>query len=131
MATIIFPAGAAGNNYYVAVKHRNHLETWSALPVALTTNTNYDFSTGTNNAYGDGVNPSMKNLGGNVYGFYGGDSNNDGTVDGSDMSMVENGAAAFEYGYNVNDITGDGATDGADLSLLENNAQLFLFYARP
>ncbi len=129
--TVIFPAGVSGNNYYIAVKHRNHLETWSASPVAFTLNTNYDFSTGINKAYGDGVNPAMKNLGGNVYGFYGGDSNNDGTVDGSDMSMVENGAAAFEFGYNANDITGDGATDGADLSLIENNAQLFLFYARP
>ncbi len=131
LASVEFPAGVKGNTYYLAIQQRNHLETWSALPVTFFSNTSYDFSTGTHMAYGDGVNPSMKNLGGNVFGFYGGDSNNDGSVDGSDLSMVENGAIAFEFGYNANDITGDGATDGSDLSIIETNAQHFLFYASP
>ncbi len=130
-AAVTFPGVVSGNNYYIAVKHQNHLETWSSAALAFSTTTNYNFSTGINKALGDGINPSMKNLGENVFGFYGGDVNQDGAVDGLDMEMVENGASSFEFGYHYNDVTGDGATDALDLSLIENNAQLFLFYARP
>lgn len=122
---------AEGSAWYIAVRYKNHLETWSAAPVVLTSNTNYDFSNLVTKAYGDGVNPPMINFGGNVFGFYGGDINQDGTVDALDMSVVENDASNFSFGYNISDITGDGATDASDTQVIENNVQLFLFYARP
>ena len=37
------PAGALNNYYYIVVKHRNSLETWSKTPVLFTTNTIFGF----------------------------------------------------------------------------------------
>jgi len=130
-ATAIFPGATLGNAYYVAIQHRNSIETWSANPVTISTTTSYDFTTGLVKAYNDGVNPSMKSLGGGVFGFYGGDVNQDGTVDGSDMNDVDNNTALGAFGYDSSDVNGDGATDGLDMNVVDNNTQAGLFYARP
>ncbi len=130
-ATIQFPATVNGNPYYIAVKHRNHMETWSKLPVTFTGTTTYDFSDALGKAYDDGANPPMAAVAGGKFAFYGGDVNQDGTVDASDMADVDNDNAAFAFGYNVTDASGDGATDASDISIVDNNQQLFLFYARP
>jgi hypothetical protein len=39
-----FPAAALNHSYYVAVRHRNSLETWSRNPVLFTNNTSFDFT---------------------------------------------------------------------------------------
>lgn len=39
-----FPASVIGNSYYIVIRHRNSLETWSKLPVTFSSVTNYDFS---------------------------------------------------------------------------------------
>lgn len=128
-ASIQFPGATIGNSYYVAVKHRNHVETWSHDPVAFTATTNYDFTQALSSAYDDGVNPPMKALGDGNYGLYAGDINQDGTVDGQDMNVIDNNNGFF--GYDNSDINGDGATDGQDMNFVDNNSQLGLFYARP
>ncbi len=130
-ATIQFPATVNGNPFYIAVKHRNHMETWSKLPVMFTGTTSYDFSDALGKAYDDGANPPMAAVAGGKFAFYGGDVNQDGTVDASDMADVDNDNAVFAFGYNVTDASGDGATDASDISIVDNNQQLFLFYARP
>ncbi len=130
-ATMQFPAAVNGGSYYIAVKHRNTMETWSKNPVAFTNTTLYDFSDGLNKAYDDGVNPPMKNMGSGIYAIYSGDVNKDGAVDASDMSEIDNDIAGFAFGYNDTDVSGDGATDASDLSVVDNNQSLFLFYARP
>lgn len=73
----------------------------------------------------------MAAVSGGNFAFYGGDVNQDGTIDASDMADVDNYNAVFAYGYNVTDINGDGATDASDIAVVDNNQQLFLFYARP
>lgn len=40
-----FPPAAAGNAYYIVVKPRNGLETWSKIPVPVSAVTNFDFTT--------------------------------------------------------------------------------------
>ncbi len=40
---VIIPASFNGGSYYIAVLHRNSIETWSKLPVTLGFNTTYDF----------------------------------------------------------------------------------------
>jgi hypothetical protein len=130
-ATAIFPGATLGNAYYVAIKHRNSIETWSTNPITINAVTNYDFTTGLDKAYSDGVNGAMKSLGGGVFGFYGGDVNLDGTVDGSDMNDVDNNTALGAFGYDSSDVNGDGATDGLDMNVVDNNTQIGLFYARP
>lgn len=129
MATVNFPQAVIGNNYYVAVKHRNHVETWSHDPVLFSATTGYNFTQALSAAYDDGVNPPMKSLGDGNFGMYAGDINQDGTVDGQDMNVIDNNNGFF--GYDNSDINGDGGTDGQDMNFVDNNSQLSLFYARP
>ena len=130
-ATMQFPSTLMGNEFYIAVKHRNHMETWSKLPVTFSSITEYDFTDNLLKAYDDGVNPPMTAVAGSKFAFYGGDVNQDGTVDGSDANDIEIGANNFDYGYNSADANGDGETGGQDANIVEINANLFLFYARP
>ena len=130
-ATVDFPATVSGNSFYIAIKHRNSIETWSKLPVLFTSTTTYDFSNALSKAFDDGVNSPMAAMGSNVFALYGADVNQDGTIDASDMSDVDNDISIFAFGYNATDASGDGATDASDISLVDNNQQLFLFYARP
>jgi len=130
-ASVQFPAATIGNSYYIAIKHRNSVETWSAAPVAISSTTSYDFSTGLSQAYGYGVNDPMKQVGLGVYAIYGGDVNQDGGVDIFDLTQAENEASTFSFGYNSGDCNGDGGTDIFDMTLIENNGALFIFTARP
>ncbi len=132
LTTLLFPGAAIGGSFYISVKHRNSLETWSASPVNFSTDsTSYDFTTGLNKAFSDGVNPSMKPLSDGKYALYGGDVNQDGTVDGGDMNEVDNNSSIAAFGYDNSDANGDGATDGLDMNIIDNNTQLGLFFARP
>jgi hypothetical protein len=130
-ATMQFPAAVNGNAWYVAVKHRNSIETWSANPVTFSATTSYDFTTSAGQAYGDGVNAPMQLMAGGVYGIYGGDVTQDGTVDASDMAEIDNDNNVLAFGYNISDANGDGATDASDMAIGDNNQQLLLFFARP
>ncbi len=128
-ASMQFPGAVNGNSFYIAVKHRNSIETWSKLPVPISNNITYDFSTGLIKAYDDGVVASMKNVGNNVYALYSGDINGDGAIDGQDMNVIDNELGFF--GYKISDVNGDGGTDGLDMNFVDNNSQLGLYYARP
>ncbi len=130
-ATVDFPAAVSGNAFYIAIKHRNSMETWSKLPVLFTSTTSYDFSNALSKAYDDGVNPAMAIASAGVYAIYGGEVNQDGSIDASDMADTDNDIALFAFGYNATDASGDGATDASDISIIDNNQQLFLFFARP
>ena len=126
-----FPGAAYGNSYYIAVKHRNSIETWSKNPVLFSGINNYDFTTNLNAAYSNGINPPMKLLAAGVYGIYSGDVNQNGSINTADLSAAQTGASAFERGYNSNDCNGDGATDLTDLQIIENNGTMLIIYARP
>jgi len=128
-ATLQFPGSVSGNSFYIAVKHRNSIETWSKNPVSFTTSTTYDFSTGLIKAYDDGTIAPMKSMGGSVYALYAGDTNQDGGIDGQDMNAIDNEIGFF--GYNISDVNGDMGTDGQDMNYIDNNSQLGLFFARP
>ena len=128
---VTFPAGLGGNSYYIAVKHRNHMETWSKLPVAFKPAVSYNFTTAQSQAYDDGVNAPMASVAGGKFAFYGGDTNQDGSIDATDQGEVDNDVALFAFGYNATDVTGDGSTDASDMQIVDNNLPFFLFYARP
>jgi hypothetical protein len=130
-ASVQFPAAVNGNSFYIAVAHRNSIETWSKDPLLMNINTAYDFSTAQNKAYDDGMNPPMVNLGDGKFAFYSGDANQDGTVDGADAIMVQDDIFQFSFGYNVTDVNGDGGTDGADAIIVQDNSFKSLYYARP
>ena len=129
--TAVFPGATLNNSYYVALKHRNSIETWSAAPVTIASVGSYDFSTSLSSAYTDGFNDAMKSVSGGKYAMYAGDVNQDGTVDLYDSQITENGAANILFGYEASDCNGDGSADLYDLQLIENNSTLSIYFARP
>ena len=70
--------GLLPGNYYVVIRHRNHLAIMSAAAVALSgTSALYDFTTAQTQAYGTGP---MAALTGGAFGMIAGDVNQDGVV---------------------------------------------------
>lgn len=124
-ATVIIP-GIYNGSYYITVKHRNSLETTTSLSVLFTASLITQSFGAPLNIY-DG---NLKLIGGH-YLIYGGDVNQDGIVDGSDMSIVQNDVNLASSGYLSDDCNGDGLIDGSDMSLVQNNANLAIGVATP
>ena len=126
--TMTFPSTVFGKPFYLTVKHRSSLETWSAVPVLLNASTtSYDFTNAINKAY----NNNLKNLNDGRFAIYSGDVDQDGTIDEEDYSLVENASQFFLAGYYVFDVTGDGITESADYCFLENYFLNNVVVARP
>ncbi|MBK7253023.1 MAG: hypothetical protein IPI04_03670 [Ignavibacteria bacterium] len=110
-------------DYYIQVKHRNSIETWSSNTIQFTSQYNsYQFSSAASQAYGDNMiqvdeTPVR-------FAFFSGDVNQDGTIDAADISSVENDAANSLSGYESSDVTGDDFVDAGDVSIVENNVAL-------
>jgi len=108
---------ANAGNYFIVVKHRNHLETWSRLPQTFAPGVpvNYDFTTDSAKAYGF----NMKKVG-NVWVTYGGDPNQDGSIDALDIPIF-----IAQYGqtggYFSCDFNGDGSVDALDVQIIVAN----------
>ena len=103
-----------GVPYYLVVKHRNAVETWSASPQTFTASSmNYDFTTSSNKAFGN----NLKQIG-TKWCIYGGDINQDGLVETTDLNSVfidnVNGAS----GYITTDLNGDMFTEIQDLNIV-------------
>jgi len=114
--------------YYIAVTHRNSVETWSKLPQSFTSGAkiNYNFTTSVDKAFGDNL--ILKN---GKYCIYSGDTNNDGIVDASDLSSIDNDAFNFITGYVVTDLSGDNFVDASDASIADNSAANFIVKVVP
>jgi subtilisin-like proprotein convertase family protein len=124
-ATVNFPVSVSGNSYYLVIKGRNLLETWSKNPVAFTATTSYNFGAATQ-AYGN-------NLGmvGAVLVIYNGDINLDSNLDPTDQAIWEAAANNFSTGYIQSDLNGDGNVDPSDQALWQANANAFLSVFKP
>jgi hypothetical protein len=119
-----FPTG----NYFIDVKHRNSLNTWSSTPINLASAPYaYDFSTDATQAYGN----NMFALGAGVFGIYSGDANQDGSINIDDINLIATSSEAFAMGYLAEDLNGDGAVDALDLILADNNAAQAVSVAHP
>lgn len=118
IAVVNFPTNYNGNSYYLVVKHRNSLETWSSVPVMVSTSSSYDFSTAANKAYGS----NLKNLGSGIYGIYTGDINQDGTIDFSDYPTLDIGAIHGTTGYLTPDLNGDDTIDFSEYPYIDLNS---------
>jgi len=114
--------------YYLVVKHRNGLETWSAAPLTIAgVSSPYDFSTAANKAYGS----NQVNLGGGIFGFYVGDILKDENIDLLDQGILDFDISNFAFGYFATDMNGDGNVDILDSPIIENNVNNFVFSAHP
>lgn len=132
--SVTFPAGASGNSYYIVLKHRSSLQLWSANPVLISESTDYDFSTGLDQAYTDGSFEPMATLAPGVYGMYSGDLNQDDFIDPADFPSFEsdqdNSAINGLYLLSA-DMNGDTFVDPADYPVYDGNAYLGLFAQYP
>jgi hypothetical protein len=125
IAAMSFPSTLTGT-YYIAVKHRNLIETWSATAVSLSTGL-YDFTTAANKAYGS--NQVLVETG--KWGMYSGDVNSDENIDLIDMSLIEDDVSNFLYGFLPTDINGDGNVDLIDMYYPELNTSSFIYSTHP
>ncbi len=116
-----------GTPYYIVVKHRNAVETWSAAPQTFTANTlAYDFTTGSNKAYGN----NLKLVGGK-WCMYSGDVNQDGFVETADVNLVFTDNVNGVTGYAATDLNGDMFTEVEDLNIVFTNNVLGVARVRP
>ncbi len=106
----------------VQLKHRNSIETWTDGVGIILQNDNiqYNFSDDVSRAFGN--NQIQIDSSPLLFGIYSGDVNQDGTIDASDLSDVDNDAFNSLSGYVRTDVTGDDFVDAADVSIVDNNA---------
>jgi hypothetical protein len=117
--TIKLPGTIRNGTYYLVIRHRNSIETWSTLGGVLfnSSNTNYNFTTAITQAFGSNL-----ILKGTKYCIISGDINQDGSVDALDRSVVWNDRNLS--GYYSSDLNGDGTVDALDRSIAWNNRNL-------
>jgi hypothetical protein len=122
-----FP-GMSGN-FYIVVKGRNMIDTWSANPVAFTPGSTsvYNFTTAASQAFGS----NQSEVENGVWALYSGDINQDENIDLLDLGNLETDISNFQFGYFATDINGDGNVDLLDLPILETNINHFVFSAHP
>jgi hypothetical protein len=109
------PSTLSGN-FFIIIKHRNHIETWSQSVSFADPIISYDFTNAISKAWGN----NMVRVG-SSYCIYTGDTNKDQYVDGFDLAKVFNLNKQGSFGYQVSDINGDGFVDGFDLAKVFNN----------
>ena len=125
-AQLLIPSGLSGS-YYITVKHRNSIETTSASPVSFAGSV-------VNFAMNQPANVYSGNLlimPDGYYVIYGGDANQDGSIDIGDMTPVDNESSNYLSGYLVTDINGDGQVDTADMTIIDNNSTNYVQSAHP
>ncbi len=114
----VFPTTVLNGSYYIVVKHRNSLETWSKNTVLFNSSSmSYDFTTASTQAFGN----KLKDLGDGRFVIYSGDVSRDGNINSTDFTQVKTNSGIFYTGYVIDDLTGDGLTESSDFSLVENN----------
>lgn len=115
-------------NYYLDIRHRNSIETWSAVPVEYSfgTKVEYDFTVTSASAYGS----NEKQVDGK-WGIYSGDVNQNGIIDLADVISIYNESIIFKTGYIPQDCNGDSLADLSDIIIAYNNSQLFVTKITP
>jgi hypothetical protein len=116
-----------GNSYYVSLRHRNTINTWSASAITFGTTTTYDFTTAATQAYGG----NMIEVETGVFAMYSGDFNQDEFVDPYDYPSFELDNVTFALGYLSTDINGDGYVDPYDYPVFEFNNVNFVMSMHP
>ena len=117
---------AVNGIYYIAVTHRNSIEIWSANAVSFSrvVPTTYDLSLSLSQAFGNNlIQIDALPL---RFGIYSGDVNDDGTIDATDLSAIDNDASNFIAGYVATDLNGDEFVDATDIAIADNNATKFV-----
>lgn len=127
LSGISFPNATAGS-YYIALKQRNSIETWSNVPKAFTIGpaAAHYFTSNDSLAYGN--NMVLEKW---YYCMYSGDVDQNGVIDGTDGGIIDNDISNFSTGYIITDIDGNYVTDGTDGAICDNNIANFVSKVTP
>ena len=125
-------SNAPSGQYYIAVKHRNSIETWSRQggeAITAGVNINYNMSDQITKAFGN----NLKQVNSSPLRFadFSGDINQDGSIDLSDLLNIYNNAKTFLSGYKATDVNGDNITDLTDLIISNNNSAIYAVKVTP
>ena len=104
--------------YFIAIKHRNHLSIMSSVKVTVNKNKPiiYDFTNSQNSAYG---NRAMAELGNDIFGMFAGDADANGTINNLDFGSVAN---TIPYkGYHNFDLDLNGRVNILDYNKINKN----------
>ena len=129
IAFVLFPQPALQQTYYIVVKHRNSLDTWSASTFGFNApDTLYDFTSSASKAYGSNlvlVEPG-------VYAIHTGDINQDGIININDLLFEETKISSSSIvGYLPGDLNGDGIIESSDYSWISNKVRNTFSVLRP
>ncbi|HRE40236.1 MAG TPA: FG-GAP-like repeat-containing protein [Ignavibacteria bacterium] len=103
--------------YYLVIKHRNCIETWSKLggeKINRGDSYIYDFTNSPGSAYGDNL-----KLKGGKYCLYSGDVNSSGVINSTDRTLIRNNVG--QIGYIRFDLDGNGVVNSSDRTIVRNN----------
>lgn len=119
------------NDYYVLIKHRNHLPVLSAKPVTFTAGTitaanTIDFTQAMENAF-DNARPTskqdpLKMINGRCA-MYAGELNGDGMIGGGDLQIFLFNKSII--GYNIADVSFDSQVNGVDKTSIKDNKSIY------
>jgi hypothetical protein len=117
--TIKLSNATRNGTYYVVIRHKNSIETWSTTGGLLFDKSinNYDFTTALTQAYGSNL-----LLKGTKYCIISGDVDQDGSIGALDRSACWNDRNLS--GYYATDLDGDGSVGALDRSICWNNRNL-------
>ncbi|MCI0473153.1 MAG: hypothetical protein L0Y76_06160, partial [Ignavibacteria bacterium] len=105
-------------NYFVIIRHRNHIAVMSYNTVQVSQNpVLYDFTDSPGKVYGS----ELKLLKSGLYGMFAGDSNYDGAVDSNDYAAFNLSGMNSAYGYISSDYNIDGYVTAFDFVLFAPN----------
>lgn len=116
ISTVTFP-GVVPGNYYVILRHRNHIPVMSSQPVSIgPAPDEYSFTSAQSSAFGT---TPMKAVSGGRFALYAGDANASGIVTASDANSVF--SALNLSGYRMGDINMSGIVTAADANITYTN----------
>jgi hypothetical protein len=125
-----FTVANAGTQYWIAVKHRNSIQTWSGTPFVLNPGLNqYDFTDASTKAFGQNMKDVFNE---NIWSIFTGDLNQDEYIDIFDFPDYDIDNQNFvSFTYAASDFNGDGYVDIFDFPLFDSNNQNFIFSIHP
>ncbi|MBK8944271.1 MAG: hypothetical protein IPM32_03270 [Ignavibacteriae bacterium] len=114
----LFFTDIINGDYYIAIKHRNHLNIVSSEKVQIQNgiNVNYDFTGSANSAYGINALTLLKN---GKYGMIAGDTDANGVINNLDFGIVANNIPS--RAYHQGDLDMNGIVNVLDYSLINKN----------
>lgn len=117
-AIVEFDSLRIGKLFYIVIRHRNSIETWSKFPQVFNSGfIEYDFTNDSTKAYGNNL--TLKS---GKWCIYSGDVNQDGIIDSIDLNLVFSDNVNGVTGYVVTDLNGDGYVEIGDLIIVYLNS---------